>query len=841
MPRKTKKKQKLQANQKALGVAKPQKTKNKGKILWANSFCLMDTSSGASISIRQMLNQLILAEFEVDIVGATIFDAPIGKERISKIWKQITDAKASLVNIEDGRLLHRLVKTECTERSKMSLEEANKVFYTFVTRLDEFEPDVFFYYGGSPLEFLMAAEARVRGIPTMAYLVNANYQGVRWCRDVDQIITDTHATSSMYSERQGFIPLPIGKFIDPANIIAKKHERKHLTFINPSYTKGAGIVAQVAYILEKKRPDIKIEIVQSRGNWTEVLKAVTKEFFGDERSELKNTILTPNTPNMNEVYERSRVVFAPSLWWESGSRVLAEAMLNGIPAIVSNRGGNAEMIGEGGLVVDLPQELYEAPYAKLPGRPIVEKIIQVIETFWDDEDQYIYFVKKAMLKGYTDHSLENSTSKLIQIINKLKEGKGRINRDETLKNIHKHSLVDERYNYGQEKSKIEKKIDNDHSCNIKKIAMVTPFFWPHQNGMEMAFHKLATEFVNQQYSIDMYAPVHKEKFEELDANYPIIRIKDEDHFLQIMKQRHKQKSYDYILCQSAYVGAALGLKAQKEIQVPVILRTHGVDIQKDRENQYGWRLDSSREKIILDNINRVNACVISAQLQEEFQIIAPNTPSRVIQSGIDQKVFYPDRNHFLHEHIGLDRKTKIILMVGRNVKKKNFHLGIKAFQEANLNKNEAILVHVGHDGDGQNLHEHANKLGVQNRFFSFGQILHRDIPKIYNSADILLFPSKTEMFGNVTLEAMACGLAPVEFDYGANKDKIENGTNGFIVPFGDTIRMGEIINLLIKNPDQLRSIQNEALRYAKQNFTILETVKNYEKLFSLANENFVRN
>ena len=53
--------------------------------------------------------------------------------------------------------------------------------------------------------------------------------------------------------------------------------------------------------------------------------------------------------------------------------------------------------------------------------------------------------------------------------------------------------------------------------------------------------------------------------------------------------------------------------------------------------------------------------------------------------------------------------------------------------------------------------------------------------------------------------------------------------------------MGEIIKLLIKNPDQLRSIQNEALRYAKQNFTILETVKNYEKLFSLANENFVRN
>ena len=848
MPRKKKMRKKPEVKKSVSESSEVKKTLSKGKILWANSYCLMDTSSGASISVRQMLNQLLLAGYEVEIVGATIFDSPNGIERISKVWERIQEADAPVINIEDGRLLHRLVKTAQTERNDMSLEEANRLFYTYVTRLDEFDPDVIFYYGGSPLEFLMTAEARVRGIPTMAYLVNANYQGVRWCRDVDRILTDSYATSNMYLEKQGFKPLPIGKFIDPANIIAKKHERQNLTFINPSFAKGAGIVAQVAYILEKKRPDIKIEIVQSRGDWDEVLKAVTKEFFGEERTRLDNIILTPNTPNMDKVYERSRVVFAPSLWWESGSRVLAEAMINGIPALVSNRGGNAEMIGEGGLVFDLPENLYEAPYAKLPARSVIEKLVQVIETFWDDEDQYLFFVSKALLKGATEHSMQTSTNKLIKIIDDLMETTEKVARDEALKAKHKHSLIDERFYFGLENQpkKTFTQPKKTFTRDNKNLAMVTPYFWPQQNGMEMAFDKLATEFVNQGYSVDMYAPVHDSPFEELDSNYQIFRIKDGIDFVQMLKKRNELKSYDYILCQSADVGATIALMAQKEINIPVILRTHGIDVQKDPENQYGWRLDSEREKIILNNINSVNGCVISAQLTEEFKIIAPNTPRQVIHSGINPKRFFQEKNKFLHTQLQLDPDIRIILMVGRNIKKKNFHLGLEAFKYLQKYEKKTFLVHIGTQDDGiapddigKNLNEYAKTLNVENSFASLGRINHFDIPKYYNSAEILIVPSQTEVFGNVTLEAMACGLVPVEFDYGANRDKIKNGANGFIIPFGDTISMGKILRSLLKSPKRLKSIQTAAVEYSKKEFSISKTVHEYEKLFSLAKKNFL--
>ena len=55
------------------------------RILWANSFCLLDTSSGASISVREILRQLSKNNFDIEILGATIFDSSSG----AKIFKQL--------------------------------------------------------------------------------------------------------------------------------------------------------------------------------------------------------------------------------------------------------------------------------------------------------------------------------------------------------------------------------------------------------------------------------------------------------------------------------------------------------------------------------------------------------------------------------------------------------------------------------------------------------------------------------------------------------------------------------------------------------------------------------
>ena len=386
----------------------------KPRLLWANCYCLLDKSSGASISVNQILTQFVKNGFEVEILGATIFDNKSGSNHLSK---QIEEAKkkSKLLEVKDKLLTHSLLVTESTSRMDMKLSETTEWYKNYVNKLNSFRPDCVFYYGGNPWDLLIPDEARMRKIPSVAYLVNANYQSARWCRDVDEIVTDTVATANFYKNSVGFAPKPIGKFIDPSNVIAEKHLRKHITFINPSWEKGAGIVAMLAIILEKKRPDIIFEIVQSRGDWGQVVKIVSTEIFNEERDALKNVIVTANTNRMAEVYSRSRVILGLSLWWESGSRVLAEAMLNGIPAIVSNFGGSPEMVGSGGVIVDLPEECHNEPFLTLPKVDRLQSIADLLEKLWDDESFYLNLMSKSLHQGMTLHQMNSSTKKLLNV------------------------------------------------------------------------------------------------------------------------------------------------------------------------------------------------------------------------------------------------------------------------------------------------------------------------------------------------------------------------------------------------------------------------------------------
>lgn len=56
----------------------PATQKRKPRLLWANPSCLLDTSSGASMTVRQMLLQLAACGYEIQVLGATVFDNPKG-------------------------------------------------------------------------------------------------------------------------------------------------------------------------------------------------------------------------------------------------------------------------------------------------------------------------------------------------------------------------------------------------------------------------------------------------------------------------------------------------------------------------------------------------------------------------------------------------------------------------------------------------------------------------------------------------------------------------------------------------------------------------------------------
>lgn len=417
------------------------------RLLWANLHCLVDTSSGASMSVRQMLKQLKSNGFDIDVVGATIFDSENGKTLLEPHWDAIIDKNNNAIEVTDGELLHRLIITNSYDRSLINSKEINHWHRLYLERLSIFKPDLVWFYGGDAISSLVPHEARIRGIPSVSYTPNGSYTSLNWCRDVDLILTDSDATAEYYNNLHGVFPKSVGKFIDRATVVASHNIRKNVTFINPSLQKGVVVVIQLALALAKKRPDIKFEIVESRGDWNHLVTLVC-DMLGEDPASLSNVAITPNQSDMRRVYARSRVLLAPSFWWESGARVLVEAMMNGIPAIVSNRGGNMEMVQDAGISIEFPSACYEPPYDKFPKPELLAPVIERIERLYDDQEYYEIMSKKAIEVAEKKHSIEQSTKRLIEALNPLIERQaGNLDHRSILKSYHKQSCDPDRIRF----------------------------------------------------------------------------------------------------------------------------------------------------------------------------------------------------------------------------------------------------------------------------------------------------------------------------------------------------------------------------------------------------------
>jgi glycosyltransferase involved in cell wall biosynthesis len=85
-----------------------------------------------------------------------------------------------------------------------------------------------------------------------------------------------------------------------------------------------------------------------------------------------------------------------------------------------------------------------------------------------------------------------------------------------------------------------------------------------------------------------------------------------------------------------------------------------------------------------------------------------------------------------------------------------------------------------------------------------------DLAAHYASGDVFLNSSLTETYGNVTVEAMASGLAVLAYDYAAARQHIRHDVNGLLAPFNDTAAFFEQAVALIQIPDRTRRLRSRA-------------------------------
>lgn len=149
----------------------------------------------------------------------------------------------------------------------------------------------------------------------------------------------------------------------------------------------------------------------------------------------------------------------------------------------------------------------------------------------------------------------------------------------------------------------------------------------------------------------------------------------------------------------------------------------------------------------------------------------------VVARGVDTELFQPGRrSQALRASWGVKPSDLVLVCVGRLAVEKNLALLIEAFKAVRQQRADARLLLVG---DGPMRAE--LQAACPEALFA-GQRSGEDLAAHYASADLFLFPSMTETFGNVTAEALASGLPVVAFDYAAAGQLVQTGRNGLLCP-----------------------------------------------------------
>ncbi len=178
---------------------------------------------------------------------------------------------------------------------------------------------------------------------------------------------------------------------------------------------------------------------------------------------------------------------------------------------------------------------------------------------------------------------------------------------------------------------------------------------------------------------------------------------------------------------------------------------------------------------------------------------------KILPRGLDTALFHPSRRDpVFWKGYGIPAGQTVLLYVGRVSKEKDLDVIVNAWPK--LRDTGASLAFVG---DGPYLKELRTLL--PDAAFT-GTLAGQELARAFASADVFIFPSTTDTFGNVILEALASGIPCVVSDQGGPKDLIVDGTTGFITRALDVEDFARQITQLVADPTLRQAMSIEAHR-----------------------------
>jgi glycosyltransferase involved in cell wall biosynthesis len=313
-----------------------------------------DPASGAARSMTSISELLAECGWQVRALATTVTESahPVDSRGVLEALGTAVERRSrrgpELHYTRRGIAFRTLVTPGSLRLATWEKVDGRRFDLAFAEELSAFAPDILFTYGMYEGDLRRQRSAARAGIKVVFGLRNEAYLGFREWNHVSGVLTPSQYLSDAYLADAGLASTPLFAPMDPEEILAADRDPIFITMVNPSVRKGVDFFARLAERMSVSRPDLPFLVIESEGSAGTLLDAGRRAGIDLRRHE--NIMISRSVPQPKDIFAPTRVLVVPSIR-EPGARVVPEALLNGVPPVVSDRGGLPEMCCGAGRVL----------------------------------------------------------------------------------------------------------------------------------------------------------------------------------------------------------------------------------------------------------------------------------------------------------------------------------------------------------------------------------------------------------------------------------------------------------------------------------------------------------
>ncbi len=243
-------------------------------------------------------------------------------------------------------------------------------------------------------------------------------------------------------------------------------------------------------------------------------------------------------------------------------------------------------------------------------------------------------------------------------------------------------------------------------------------------------------------------------------------------------------------------------------------------------------INPSLKKILRWIFPKASALLTNTNAEKEFlkRMGVPQEKIHVFGQGIDLSLLKGGDGLRFRERFGLSDEP-LILFLGRKVENKGIDTLLETMPLIWEKESRTVLILAGQSSPYYQSLFSRHRLSRDPRIVSLDNFPEEEKADLLTSSDLLVLPSQAESFGVVFLEAWAKEKPVIGARIPAVEDMIDDGEDGFLVPYGDPAGLADAINKLLKNPELRKRMGEKGRLKIINRFEINQITDRLEALF----------